>query len=148
MSRLSNNEYCVQHQFLRWAWLNEQGAYAYLSHNAQRQIHDYYQPSKELTDDELIAHRRQISERQPNLPAAAGKAARQLFYIAKTQRQPPPIPRSHPDPREITVRAVVRPEIDLKQLSRALIELAKHLANQEIEARRAKQHKPDQDRNH
>lgn len=136
MPRLSNEYYYHRHEFLRWLWLNKDAAYSYLSPNEQWAIHDYYQPSKELSFQELVAHRREVSKERPNLPAVAGKAAHRLYQLVKGQRSPKPTHRPRQrqsSKRQVTIRAVVRPEINMKQLARALIAVAEDMARREQE---------------
>ncbi|HVX58722.1 MAG TPA: hypothetical protein VG964_03220, partial [Candidatus Saccharimonadales bacterium] len=75
MPRLSTAEYLQRQQVLNRAWFEFGGRhFAYLSSREQWDLHAYFQPSKHLTKEELIRHRRQITKEQPSLPARAGKA--------------------------------------------------------------------------
>jgi hypothetical protein len=126
--RLSNAEYLKRHQVLKRAWFEFEGRhFAYLSSREQWDLHAYYQPSKDLTDEELLEHRRKIAKDELSLPARAGKAWANLVAGRDTGAT-----RSFDGKRWITLRAIVKPEIDVKLLSRALVELAKQEAQAEV----------------
>jgi hypothetical protein len=48
--------------------------FAELSPREQWQLHDFFRPSHESTDLELLAHRHRISAERPSLPHQAGRA--------------------------------------------------------------------------
>lgn len=128
MPRLSNDLYYHRYEVLRWLWLNRVGIYSYISPKEQWAIHDYFQPSKQLSFQELVDHRRTVSRERPSLPATAGRAANQIWQLIEGQRAPRPFAQSEQRgsrQRQVTVRAVVRPEIDIEKLAKTLLELAK-----------------------
>ena len=98
----------------------------------QRALHDYFQPSKDLPPEVRLAHRATVTAARPSLPHQAGRALSKL-------RNPPdalPVHRQSGGQiravtsgrgrqRNITVRAVLRPEIDYPKLARALLMLAR-----------------------
>lgn len=133
MSRLANEEYLYQRNRLRVSWF-EHGGFAFARLNSQEQmdLHDYFAPSKDLSDEELIAHRVAIAEAFPSLPQKAGKAYQEITAHLEQPKLPPtPLPnraaRRRPTrgPRHVIVRTVRRPEVDVYKLSRALLALAK-----------------------
>jgi len=118
--RLSNTDYLKRHRLLHTLWFEHQGTpFSYLSSREQWDLHGYYLPYKDLTDEELLAHRLTITKERPAIPAQAGKAFANLIEGRQTG-----VMRSFDGKRWISVRAIVKPEIDLKQLSRALLQLA------------------------
>lgn len=113
-------------------WQRYPSAFAILTPKAQWEVHDFYQPSKELTKEQLLAHRRQISRERPSLPAAAGKHFDILNDYFRSDRE---LPKTEPSldrsesaqgagNRQVRVRALVRPEPNLKLLASALVDLA------------------------
>jgi hypothetical protein len=75
MTRLTNTTYPTQHHQLKAEWFSESvGAFIMLSPSEQWSLHGYYEFTKNLSDTELLAHRAAVSEAQPSLPQAAGKA--------------------------------------------------------------------------
>ncbi len=129
MPRLSNELYYKRYEVLRWLWLNENKTYGCLSPKEQWAIHSFFQPSKDLSFDELVAHRRTIVKERPTLPARAGKAGRRLVDIATGKHSPKPSRSTaaasrQGKGRQVYVRGVVRPEIDVEKLARALLEIA------------------------
>jgi hypothetical protein len=96
----------------------------------QRHLHDYYVPTKDLTDDEVLAHRRTISHAHPSLPHGAGRAYSAFDQVA-ARRAPQPMPRrvagqkrAHHGRGQVVIRALVQPEIDVRKLSRLLLAMA------------------------
>ncbi len=90
-------------------------------------------PSEKLTRTELIKHRKRISREQSALPHRASKAFKILVGQAPAPR---PTSIKARQGRRIVVRSVVKPEIAMKPLVRALIALAEHQAREEMEWRR------------
>jgi hypothetical protein len=61
------------------AWQDFSSLYAILSVPHQWQIHDYYQPTKDLTELELRAHRKAVTALEPSLPSASGKSFEKMY---------------------------------------------------------------------
>ena len=136
MSRLTPKQYLRTHRQLRRFWLSDDRLYAELTPLEQWQLHDYFQPSKNLTDEELLAHREHITKERPSLPQQAGRALSKFqawaaqLGLARVRRAKAPIAMGgrrggKRRDRHLTVKAVVRPEIDLDKLARALLAVAK-----------------------
>jgi hypothetical protein len=126
LPRLSNRVYYEKHLALRQIWNEQSQTFGYLSAVEQHNIHDFFQPSKELSFEELVAHRKRISQQRPSLPAVAAKAVSKLGQYGLGLRKPR---QARPvNGRQISVRAVVRPEIDVEKLAKAMLELAKEMA--------------------
>lgn len=147
MPRLSSALYYERYRFLRTAWLEFDSLYTVLLVHQQWELHAYYQPSKQLTQAELLEHRRVITAKQPSLAAKAGKHFDLLYRcfrmayaaaagdekkfrnsISRLSRQR--VTDSVGD-RRVRVRALARPEPDIKMLARALIRLNNQLASTE-----------------
>lgn len=140
MPRLSNELYIDRHRFLRKMWLECDELYSILEVNQQWEVHRFCQPSKELSEEELIAHRKAVTKEQPGLPAIAGRHFALLYQsfrvafeyakgdemrfrraISQMSRQRPP---RLPGKRNVWVRSVANPEPDMRKLASALVDLA------------------------
>jgi hypothetical protein len=124
--RLTNEQYLERHRALKRIWTEDQAAFGVLPYNQQMDIHQYFVPNIDLTDDELIRHRHGIQNRQPSRPQRASKACVKIeLAVRKNSHRSVaavPVPRGK---RKITVTAIARPEPDLKRFAEALLELAK-----------------------
>lgn len=130
MPRLTNAEFLKRHHILRHNWLNNQSIYARLSPRHQWELHAYYQPDKELTDEQLLEHRIKITKEQSSLPARAGKHYDHLASSQGSEQDRRAKP-AKPGERQIRVWSVVRPEPDLRVFAKALVGLAADLAEKE-----------------
>lgn len=130
MTRLTNTTYLTQHHQLKAEWFSESGgAFIMLSPTEQWTLHSYYEFTKHLTDDELLAHRAAVSKAQPSLPQSAGKAFARLRLfserLAKYRAAPHPNTRKKGAPYEARIFSQVNPDIDPKEMARILIEAMK-----------------------
>jgi hypothetical protein len=133
MPRLSNTQYLQAHHDLQRLWQHDRAVFAELTPVEQWQLHDFFRPSKDLTDEQLLTHRRVISQTRPSLPQQAGRALHRLEeYLAvrstsSQQSSRVPAIRRFGARREhhIVVKAVVRPEIDVDKLVRLMLEVAR-----------------------
>ncbi len=120
--RLSNQQYLERHHGLRQFWLHDQSKFGCLTVSQQWDLHAYFVPSKDVTDEELLEHRQVTTKEQPSLPHQAGKA-----FAALTGRGPqtyaPDV--SGPGPHRLHVSAVANPELDTDALARALLQLVR-----------------------
>jgi hypothetical protein len=114
------------------SWIQQEGRFGLLRPNQQWDVHDYYKPSHELSEAELLVHRQQISYERPGLPARASRAFKVLIDPSRTTSTAGSVQESTSG-RRLTVRAVVRPEPNIEQLARALLNLAEQIADQERE---------------
>ena len=76
--RLSNTQFLQAHRDLQRLWQHDRAAFAELTSAEQWQLHDFFRPSKDLTDEQLLNHRRVISQTRPSLPQQAGRALHRL----------------------------------------------------------------------
>ena len=132
MPRLTNSDYHATRAWLAELWQNNKGWFSYLSAAEQYALHDYFVPSKHLSDEALLEHRQTITKQRPSLPHQAGKAASKLDRIVTKGPQVIDTTRAvtrtalkakSGKARNLTVRAVMRPEPDFHKLARALIAL-------------------------
>jgi hypothetical protein len=140
--RLSNSNYLSQREFLIDAWKLFPGVFTAVSYNQQLEIHAFYQPSKDLTDEQVLAHREQISQAQPSLPNRAGKLLTRMETAARLLQERLD---SQPDQdstrrvrvstsrgqRHIKVVPLARPEMDVRKLAVALLDLAEQVQREE-----------------
>ena len=97
----------------------------------QHALHDYFAMSKELFDEDALLYRREVSKRWPSLPQKAGRAYthfEQVLVKDKLRREHErekvtAIPmRGTARPKKIvTVKALVRPELDAKRTAQILV---------------------------
>ena len=118
MPRLTNTDYLQLHHSLRSLWFNRRGAFGLISSQQQRALHRYFLLAKDVTDAELLQHRRDVSMRWPNLPHRARRAVAQLRRIADAVSNGSTATEGRS--RRIVIHAVLRPEPNLTQLIAAL----------------------------
>lgn len=140
MPRLTIQLYLARHHDLKTAWIKAPQLFEVLAPRAYWDLHEYYQPTKDLTDQQLLGHRRWISRRDPSLPQRAGKAYLFLvrsYLIAKRRsrgdlakfnqalrknsRARTVTPDTQNRAGTIEVTAQFRVEIDYEKLAKALL---------------------------
>jgi len=120
MPRLTIPTYLSRHYQLKQLWTYDQRWFANLSYKDQIALHTYYLPSLEKTKTELLAHHRNVQIADSSLPQRAGRAyARLVRGDVWTESA-----RRTTAGRHISVRAIARPEPDLKMLSKAVWQIA------------------------
>ncbi len=152
MPRLSNQLYYDRHRFLKQAWHEFRELYTLLPVDKQWAVHDYYQPTKDLNQSELLHHRQVITKQRPVLAAKANKsytvmyrAFRVAFEYAEGDesrfRQALDQfaqPRSYVThtyavgnrQRTSRITATAKPELDAKRYARALLALVEQLGEE------------------
>jgi hypothetical protein len=148
MPRLSVRKYLQASKRLRRYWDYQQMAYGYLTAAEQWQLHDFFKPAKDWPKDVVLEHRAEISKQRPSLPHQAGRALAKIDEIAprlaiagvRRRHAPPPAkPARRANVRSkyqhITVRAVVKPEVDTERLAQVVIAMAEHLARERAKQR-------------
>jgi hypothetical protein len=131
MPRLTTKSYKQAHNQLRRLWLRGHSVVADLSVAEQHQLFDYFWPSRKMTDRELLIYRKAITLLRPSLPQQAGRALSKLYarlaaravVQLREPRRSLSRARHHGD-HHISVRAVVRPEVDVRRLVRAILAVA------------------------
>ena len=129
MSRLTDADYLSAHYYLKDAWKTHDGvAFGLLLWREQRVLHDYFLPSKRISDKALLEHRRLVTKTYPSLPHRAGKALSRCRANVEEFNAHPPVPyvpgakRQRPKrEHRIVVRGVAVAEFDVHKLVRTLI---------------------------
>jgi hypothetical protein len=140
-----------RHARLRELWLKLEGMYSLLSPRKQWDIHAYYQPSKNLTDQALFTHREIITKENPSLPSRASKAFVELVrkveavaLASKEARQkqaPQAVHHTRPRPRVVGVEVtgvVVQPEPDWDKFAWATLQHVKTMRENKEKKRGSK----------
>jgi hypothetical protein len=127
MPRLTDKQYLKYRKFLRRLWLHRQSTYSDLTPTQQWQIHAYFRPDEELTTEQLLEHRKDITTQHPSLPHEAGRTIKEFGQMlrgkAKSRATVSVSTNKRGQTRSIRVRSIARPKIDTRRLARALIEL-------------------------
>lgn len=150
MTRLTSSTYRSHHHKLKRTWfITNPYAFTLLSPTEQMALHDFYVPTKALSDAELKTHRETVSAADPHLPQRAGKAFARIQPFLETNLQPSrsslqatptrwhprhltPRRRGERKPKlSVHVRSLVRPEIDAAKVAKTLLGLASQM---ELEA--------------
>jgi hypothetical protein len=141
MPRLTHNKYCEHRSFLWDVWQHHMVVYGNFTPREQWDLHAYFAPTKKMSDAELWQYRKEKTEADPSLPQRAGKVmprfydeyhalkhagARVLVAAAGSSKR-----RGKAD-RRVTVNAVVKPEIDMDSLKKAMRELVRQLKDEEL----------------
>lgn len=133
MPRLTDSTYLKQRAYLVGLWERDGYELTLMRATEQWELHGFFRLAEPLTDEQALAHRREVTAEDSSLANRAGKAyARLLSEVAANDARLaamptslPPRKRGDPKPtRNITVRTLVRPEIDYKRLAQALYEMA------------------------
>jgi integrase len=120
--------------------------YAELSPTDQWLLHDFFQPDRVLTDLELLQHRDEITQQRPSLPHQAGRALERFWAtaaqvglkrVARAKVPAGPAKRVRQADRQIVVKGLVRPEVDVEKLARAFLRLAGDRARKRRDERHA-----------
>jgi hypothetical protein len=128
--------------------------FSLLSPSAQSDLHRFYGPSLELTDEQVLARIKHAGQQDPSLRNRAGKYYKVIFdrykhYADQVGKEnfnvirfllTHDLPHLTRDPikpvetgrrkRQVSVQVLMRPEIDVKKFSRALLALAEQLAEE------------------
>lgn len=130
MPRITKQQYLDRHHLLRKDSLEASVRLGNLTTTQQWALHAYYLPRQDLTDQELLDHRGLVTAQRPSLPNTAGKA----FAALQTGRasgiiRDPVIIKGKMRGSRISVRAMARPEPDVEKLAKALLYVARQIAN-------------------
>ncbi|MBD8479284.1 hypothetical protein [Microbacterium sp. CFBP 8794] len=127
MARLTDTSYLATHLELRSVWLKNPVRFALLSAGEQWALHGYFAPEHRLTDDRLLAYRREVSKVDPSLPQRAGKALtkwrmKESPLAAYREHSHSPAPGAKRSRNyAVAVFSLVHPEIDPQKLARAFL---------------------------
>lgn len=89
MPRVNHTEQFRRYRFLRTAWCNFESLYGYLDTHKQADLHKFYQPSHQLSKQELASHIESVRLTDPSLAQRAGTYAgllERLFLEASKQQ--------------------------------------------------------------
>lgn len=146
MPRLAHHTYCTQHRLVREVWLTDRPALARLLPNEQWDLHDFFAPTYDFTDDELREYRQKITALDGSLPQRAGRALKKLEQAvlmqiaeaklreAQPQLEPGKKTKRQSKDRVLSVRSLVHKQPDMQRMAKALLGMAREMA----EADRAK----------
>jgi hypothetical protein len=127
MARLTNITYLAAHQELRSAWLNSSRRFALLSAGEQWALHGFFVLEHNLSDDRLLAYRREVSKVDPSLPQRAGKALTKWrmkeapLSAYRERSRSPALGTKRSRDYAVTVFSLVNPEIDPQRITRAVM---------------------------
>ena len=102
-----------------------------LSPNEQWTLHGYYEFTKSLGDEKLLAHRVAVTRAQPPLPQRAGKAIAHLALFSERletyRASPHPETRKKGAPHKVRVFGQVNPDTDPDVMAKILIDVGKEI---------------------
>jgi len=139
MPRLTARQYLQAHDKLRRLWPRDPSLFAEVSPTDQWLLHDFFKPDRGLTDLEMLRHRDVITQQRPSLPHQAGRALSRFWdttarvglkRVAKSKAPATPAQRVRQADRHLVVKALVKPEIDVKKLARVFVMLAEQRARE------------------
>jgi hypothetical protein len=114
------------HEYTR----HDSNAFVVLESHQQWGLYEYFQPRRQLTDNELMAHHEACAQQDPSLPQRAGRAYGRIEPILAIpdEQRTTGVDQfvSRYGTKEVMVWPKVRPEINYKQVARALILLARN----------------------
>ena len=132
MPRLTTLNYLHQRAALREEWQLRSGyGFVVLSPTEQFYIHDYFEPAKNLSPLDAVAHRKDVTTRRPSLPQQAGRAFARIRPFLNMKLDPKPArPVSsrrtwNASSRRVRVFSQVKSELDPKAFAKIVIELAR-----------------------
>ncbi len=142
IARLTDTTYLKQQAAVRKLWLQDETLFSRTTPSDQRAIHDFYQPSRNATNAELLKHRHIVTAVHPSLPSRASKALRRLDAGRRSTPAPPngstrPRAKVPIGGRNIRVRVILRPEPDVAKLARVFMGIARQITDEDTQAHRA-----------
>lgn len=125
MPRLTDTAYLHTRHELHTAWVSNRASFALLSASEQWNLYGYYCIEHVLSDERLLAYRREVTKVDAGLPQRAGRAVtawRAKLPKLEAYRNRPHVPPSKHRKRNSTIRifAAVQPELDPERMARAL----------------------------
>jgi len=137
MPRLTDHEYLINRAKLANDWFVHRGdAFISIPNMDQWNLHDYYSPTEPASDEAALKYRRQITLERPPLPQQAGKAFalitphfRTAPFIPASETKIAKLPvgkRTNKRHRNVVVKTLVRPKVDVDKLTRAFVLLFEH----------------------
>lgn len=126
MPRLNPQQFIDRHHELRTLWLQHAYEFSGLRVKEQWDLHRYYVPAENLTDEQLLERRAQITAADPSLPQRASKLYRALKR-GTTQGvlvSQPAASGKHKG-HQLILRTVARPKPNRTELMRLALDMAK-----------------------
>jgi hypothetical protein len=137
--------YLIQREFMMDAWKGFPTVFTYLTYDQQVELHRFYATTKDLNGEEAIAHRKEVSSKEPSLPNRAGKLYARVFRIAEIVQQyiesqpelkPKPVrekvrTRVASSKLNIRISALAKPEPDIDKLAALLLDVARDMAREQ-----------------
>lgn len=87
MPRLTDRHYLEIHHHVRHIWLDNSHPLSALSPKEQWDIHRYFAPDEDLSDDELLTHHRRVTRFEPKTPSRASRAYAHLLRAIKEEQE-------------------------------------------------------------
>lgn len=105
MPRLTDADYLSQRKKLRSDWFDHHAhGFSYLSSREQYDLHRYFAVAKLFGEEELLAHRAEVTKTDPSLPQRAGRAFAAVQPHLEIQLPQKQAPISHADRRSSSGR--------------------------------------------
>ncbi len=146
MPRITYISFWERHDTLKHAWEICQTLFAVIPHAQQLDVHQYYRPTEDLTDEQLREHWKTIGTQDKSLPNRASKAFlrmkriygrafdnahgdvqtfnRLLYAVSRDSVMKPP------KRNQVPVMGVARPQPDVQKLAMALKLIAVQMAEE------------------
>lgn len=131
MTELANKQYLDRHRALRRIWLEDRTVFGVLDYNQQREVHAFYAPATDWSDQEMIEHRHDAQKLEPSLPHRASRGFLQIeaaFLAPRPVRAP-----VRKGKRNLRVIPIAKPEIETRKLTMAFLQLAEQQIKTERE---------------
>ena len=140
MPRITNSDYLAHRKNLSDNWKRSELGWSKLNFKDQCTLHEYYEPSMDLTDDQAITYRQAVTAKWPSLPHRAGKAYAEFTKVIARLEAAPPQQKRPPGRRRtnksyaIRTEGLVRPDVDFDKLARVLLDIARDQAEKKKRA--------------
>jgi hypothetical protein len=129
MPRLTNPQYLAQRQRLKVDWFDRGGSIiGRLDPIDQMDLHAFFAHSRDLTDEQALAHRIAATAQYPSLPQIAGRLYAKIHADLGTRPAPAPVSTTSRRKPETNVKVeafgLMRPTPNMEKLYDALFMMA------------------------
>jgi len=140
MPRLTTPDYLVRYHQLHDWWTDNKIVFRVISPTDQWALHGFFRFAEPLSEPVLLVHRRRVTEDDPSLPHRAGRAYAKLerriaqvdWTTYGTLASPPRVRSTLTGKdRHVSVHSVVRPDVDVHRIARALVDQILRAAQRE-----------------
>lgn len=123
MPRLTNQQYLQRHRALRRIWLEADQFFGVVSYTQQMDVHTFYAPARDWSDDKMLGHRLKVQEFVDSLPQRASRAYLKIeaAYLAPVNRSTPM--KAFIGEKNVRVTAIAKPVPNGSLLIQALEQL-------------------------